>query len=48
MIKISFTKMSESGWGGRIRTPALRSRAACPTTRRLPNAKSIIMLSEIL
>ena len=27
---------SEIGWGGRIRTPALRSRAACPTSRRLP------------
>ena len=39
---------TNTGWGGGIRTSALRSRAACPTTRLLPNMKSIIMLSEIL
>ena len=37
-----------SGWGGGIRTSALRSKAACPTTRLLPSVNSIIMLSEIL
>ena len=39
---------AQGGWGGGIRTSALRSRAACPTTRLLPSMNSIIMLSEIL
>jgi hypothetical protein len=34
------------GWGERIRTPALRARAACPAARRLPN--DLILGNEII
>ena len=38
IFKILITNMSEAGWGERIRTSAIRARAACSIARRLPGA----------